>query len=66
MYLTLSFGLCILSIAACISLYPFFFCFISSYFLFRVGGDLCGQNALVITLTLIMGIMYDLTSVYQS
>lgn len=28
-----------------------------SYFLFRVNGRLCGQNALAITLTLLMGLI---------
>ncbi|KAK8807640.1 hypothetical protein WA171_000593 [Blastocystis sp. BT1] len=46
MYLTLSFVFSIGSVIACIAF----------YFMFRVDGHLCGQNALVITLTLIMGL----------
>ena len=62
MYLTLSFVLTVGSIAACIFLYGMSYRFISSYFLFRVNGHLCGRNALVITLTLCMGIMCPSTT----
>ncbi|KAK8824087.1 serine incorporator [Blastocystis sp. ATCC 50177/Nand II] len=47
MYLTLSFVLCVGSIAACIAF----------YFIFRVNGSLCARNIIVITITLAMGIL---------
>lgn len=38
---------------------------ISSYFLFKVDGKLCAQNGIVITLTLIMGIICCLICLHE-
>ena len=57
MYLTLSFVLCVGSIAACIALYGCALRLTPSYFIFRVNGSLCARNIVVITITLAMGIL---------
>ena len=57
MYLTLSFVLCVGSIAACIALYGCALRLTPSYFIFRVNGSLCARSIIVITITLAMGIL---------